>query len=139
MKITLPTIPGFRLHLLSLACVAFVFVGANAQSTVPSNNTIRVLPQPKVWKTTTSTFKLTPETRVVLADPRSDDDRFAAQDFITDLKETARVSLSLDKGVVAAPFLSVRLIFRRCAPHSNGLTSIRYSETARRTPTRKAT
>src|SRR5437588_8131676 len=125
MKITLPTIPGFRLHLLSLACVAFVFVGANAQSTAPSNNTIRVLPQPKVWKTTTSTFKLGTETRVVLADPRSDDDRFAAQDFIADLKETARVSLSLDKGRGRRSILIGTIDLPAGAPHSNMLTSIR--------------
>jgi hexosaminidase len=98
MKPTLSTTLHLRLRLLSLAFATFAVISANAQNIAPPNNSIRVLPQPKVWKTTTGIFKPTPETRVVLADPRSDDDRFVAQDFITDLKETANVSLSLDKG-----------------------------------------
>lgn len=94
----MPRAIHFRLHFLSLVFIALVVASANAQNSAAPNNTLHVLPQPKVWKTTTATFKLTPETRIVLADPRSEDDRFAAQDFLDDLKETARVSLSLDKG-----------------------------------------
>jgi hexosaminidase len=98
MKITLSTNRHLHLRFLSLVFITLVVASANAQNSAAPNNTIHVLPQPKVWKTTTSTFKLTPETRIVLADPRSEDDRFAAQDFLDDLKETARVSVSLDKG-----------------------------------------
>ena len=71
--------------------------GANAQN-IKQSNAIHVLPQPKVLKATGDVFKLGNDTRVVLADPRSEDDRFAAQDFIDDVKETADVSLSLTKG-----------------------------------------
>lgn len=97
MKISSTTL-HFRLRLLSLLFVTLIAASASAQSSAPANNAIHVLPQPKVWKTTTGLFKLTPETRIVLADSRSEDDRYAAQDFLDDLKATASVSLALDKG-----------------------------------------
>lgn len=83
-------------YLLFLILIAFVVTGAHAQGSQPP--AIHVLPQPKVWKPTGETFKLAPDTRVVLADSRSEDDRFAAQDFIDDLRETASVSLAIGKG-----------------------------------------
>jgi hexosaminidase len=84
-----------RSCLLSLIFIALAVACASAQSSKPT--AIHVLPQPKVFKLTGETFRLGGETRIVLADPRSEDDRFAAQDFIDDLRETAGLSLSLGK------------------------------------------
>jgi len=86
----------FRSCLLSFLLIVFAIQGANAQGSQPA--TIHVLPQPKVLKLTEGAFKLGADTRIILADPRSEDDRFAAQDFLDDLRETAGVSLSLGKG-----------------------------------------
>ena len=41
---------------------------------------------------------MTRDKRLILADPNSADDQFAAQDFIDDLKATADISLSIGKG-----------------------------------------
>jgi len=71
-----------------LACLC-----ANAQS--PN---LQVIPQPKQLSVTQDAFHFNRETRVVLADPRSEDDRFAAQDFIDDMKATAGATLSIGKG-----------------------------------------
>ena len=73
---------------LPLACLC-----ANAQS--PN---LQVMPQPKQLSVTQDAFHFNRETRVVLADPRSEDDRFAAQDFIDDMKATAGATLSIGKG-----------------------------------------
>ena len=59
---------------------------------------IRVIPQPRQSTATQEAFRLGPGTSIVLADPRSEDDRFAAQDFADDVKETANVSLKIAKG-----------------------------------------
>jgi hypothetical protein len=65
------------------------------QRAIDSNvATVRVIPQPKQIELRGEEFALNSETRIVLADPRSEDDRFAAQDFIDDVKETAGVSLN---------------------------------------------
>ncbi|MDQ3817757.1 MAG: beta-N-acetylhexosaminidase, partial [Acidobacteriota bacterium] len=85
------------IRLLCLALILLAFNCANAQG-VKSSNDIHVLPRPKALKATGDVFKLGNEVRVVLADPRSEEDRFAAQDFLDDVKETAHLSLSLAKG-----------------------------------------
>jgi len=47
---------------------------------------------------TAETFALDGGSGLVLADARSADDRFAAEDFVADLKDTAGVSLAVGKG-----------------------------------------
>jgi hexosaminidase len=56
---------------------------------------IQVIPKPKTVTPNGESFRLTRDTRVVLADPKSDDDRFAAQDFIDDVRATAGASVSI--------------------------------------------
>src|SRR5882672_7583784 len=58
---------------------------------------IQVVPQPRQVNVTSEKFRLSRETRIVLADPRSDEDRFAAQDFVDDVKETAGLALPVGK------------------------------------------
>src|SRR5262245_25427870 len=59
---------------------------------------VHLTPGPRQLTTTSEWFQLSRGTRVVLADSKSDDDRFAAQDFIDDAKATADASLSIGKG-----------------------------------------
>jgi hexosaminidase len=63
-----------------------------------SRQTIQVIPAPKSAAATGRDFQLGRDTRLVLADPKSEDDRFAAQDFADDLKETAGVALRFGGG-----------------------------------------
>ncbi len=73
---------------VSLLAVAFAW--AEAQS--PN---VQVIPAPKQIHTSEATFVLGRETPIVLADGKSAEDRFAAQDFVDDVKQTADVSLRL--------------------------------------------
>ncbi|HEU4595850.1 MAG TPA: glycoside hydrolase family 20 zincin-like fold domain-containing protein [Pyrinomonadaceae bacterium] len=95
-----------RATLLCCACVLFGAAGARAQTTTPApekaspattarEGTVQVLPRPKQLKETGERFALGARTRVVLADRKSEDDRFAAQDFIEDVRETAGVALKV--------------------------------------------
>lgn len=80
--------------LLAIICAfAFVDVRANAQS--PN---IHVIPAPKQVHTSEAGCEIGQDARIVLADNRSDEDRFAAQDFIEDLKLTAGVNLRIGGG-----------------------------------------
>jgi hexosaminidase len=56
---------------------------------------IRLIPWPKQFAPTPGQFRFEQRTQVVLADQRSEDDRFAAEDFIEDLKETAGLSIRI--------------------------------------------
>jgi len=59
---------------------------------------VQVIPAPKSVTKTGGDFALTKDVRVVLADSRSEEDRFAAQDFIDDVRETAGVGLRFGSG-----------------------------------------
>ncbi|HEX8188766.1 MAG TPA: glycoside hydrolase family 20 zincin-like fold domain-containing protein, partial [Pyrinomonadaceae bacterium] len=59
---------------------------------------VQVIPAPKTLSATGANFPLARGARVVLADPKSEDDRFAAQDFADDLRETAGVTLPVGGG-----------------------------------------
>ena len=48
---------------------------------------VQIIPAPKSLTATGESFRLTRDTRVVLADTKSEDDRFAAEDFVADLHE----------------------------------------------------
>ena len=85
------------------AC-AFVCAGANAQS--PG---AQIIPSPKQLTLGEGTFSLSREARVVLADSKSAEDQFAAQDFIDDVKATAGVSLSIGRGQARRDILIGRI------------------------------
>jgi hypothetical protein len=59
---------------------------------------VHVIPQPKSLAPTGENFPLSAEARIVLADSKSVDDRFAAQDFADDVRETAGVTLRVGEG-----------------------------------------
>ncbi len=77
---------------LAALCAAFVVAaaaGTNAQTTA-ANEPIRVIPQPReLTRNAAADFQLTRDARLVLADVRSADDRFAAQDFADDMRATS--------------------------------------------------
>src|SRR5882672_7844241 len=73
-----------------LCALAAAFSSANAQT-----SSVQVIPALKHFTSTEAKFEIGSDTRLALADGQSADDRFAAQDFIEDLKETAGVSLRL--------------------------------------------
>jgi hexosaminidase len=75
----------------AIVCVmASAFVRAEAQS-----SNVQIIPAPKQIHVSEAAFVIGRETRIVLADGKSDEDRFAAQDFVDDVKQTADVSLRL--------------------------------------------
>src|SRR5690349_1404557 len=77
--------------------IVAVFAGAGAAVAAQSSN-IQIIPAPKSVETGSGTFKIDRRTRVVLADSKSADNRFAAQDFVDDLKATADVPVAIGKG-----------------------------------------
>src|SRR5437868_10784546 len=72
---------------------AFGFVSSRAQS-----SNIQVIPKPKQVNASDGRFEIGRDTRIVLADTKSVEDRLAAQDLIDDLKATANLALSIGKG-----------------------------------------
>ena len=73
---------------------AFVFVSASANA---QSANVQIIPEPKQLTIGEGSFSLGRDTRIVLADGKSSEDRFAAQDFIDDVKATADVALSIGK------------------------------------------
>jgi hexosaminidase len=67
-----------------------VFVRAQAQTAK-----IQIIPAPKQIQTGPGDFAIGRDARIVLADGKSDEDRFAAQDFVDDVKQVAGVTLRL--------------------------------------------
>jgi len=75
----------------TLVCMlASAFVCAEAQS--PK---VQIIPAPKQISVNEAAFVIGREAHIVLADGKSEEDRFAAQDFVDDVKQTAAVSLRL--------------------------------------------
>jgi hypothetical protein len=66
-----------------------------SRQTADSQTHIQVIPKPKSVAPNGESLRLTRDVRVVLADPKSEDDRFAAQDFVDDVRATSGVSLSV--------------------------------------------
>ncbi|HEY9284612.1 MAG TPA: beta-N-acetylhexosaminidase [Pyrinomonadaceae bacterium] len=90
-------------HSLFLRCAALLLLLAAAaaaqttqpapQAQQPTNADVQVIPRPKQLTLAGGDFELTRRTRLALADPRSADDRFAAEDFVEDVRQTADLTL----------------------------------------------
>src|SRR5688500_5409294 len=105
MKTTPPTKTCVRraARLLLLCCLAAVASKAAARAQTAAQRetrvaAIQIIPAPKSVAPTGEQFRFTRDTRIVVADPKSEDDRFAAQDFAEDLRETAGVTLRVGTG-----------------------------------------
>jgi hexosaminidase len=89
-----------RTFILGLAILSVVILSSvpGAAQEGASTAELHLIPKPReVILAGGKGFTLSNSTVLVLADPRSEDDRFAAQDFIDDVKETAGVSLKIGK------------------------------------------
>jgi hexosaminidase len=64
----------------------------------PATPAVQIIPAPKTIAATGEQFRFTRDVRVVVADPKSEDDRFAAEDFAADVRETAGVTLRVGTG-----------------------------------------
>jgi len=83
-----------RLTVLLLTFVSLVAV-AHGQETQTTR--VSIIPQPRELTATGAKFQLDRNARIVLADPKSVDDQFAANDFIEDSKQTANVTLKVSR------------------------------------------
>lgn len=71
--------------------------------------TVHIIPAPRQVTAGEGSFSLARDTRLILADPKSAEDQFAAQDFIDDVKATADFSLSIGKGQARRDILIGRI------------------------------
>ena len=96
-----PRAPFFALALVLLFAAPGVAQSSSQtrQTDAPTAAARQVIPRPKEITATGERFALKRGVLVVPADARSEDDRFAAEDFILDAKETADVtSLRVGRG-----------------------------------------
>lgn len=87
--------------LLACLCAATNARAARAQQAAQAEtiaHAVQVIPAPKSLKVTGDDFRLVQDTRIVLADSKSEDDRFAAQDFADEMKETVGRTLRIGSG-----------------------------------------
>ncbi|MCA1624257.1 MAG: family 20 glycosylhydrolase [Acidobacteria bacterium] len=82
----------FFRQLFLLCAILFATLG------VPAATPLQVIPQPKEAVATEDNFPLKNNSKIVLANSRSEADRFAAQDFIEDARATANVELKIGGG-----------------------------------------
>src|SRR5437899_11481032 len=79
--------------------LAIVLASMSVRGQVASQSPgLQIIPQPKQLNALPEAFRFRRDNRILLANPGSDDDRFAAQDFIDDLKASAGVALVISKG-----------------------------------------
>jgi hypothetical protein len=83
------------LQLLLLLVSSFLIVWAQDHTPPP----IQLIPQPRQITTQTQIFGFGSPTRIVLADPRSADDRFAAGDFANDISEAVGFNLKISNSL----------------------------------------
>ena len=76
-----------------LAWLAFAGESAKGQGAL-----VQIIPQPKQLQAKSGSFTINRETRLALAEPGADDDRFAAQDFVDDVKTTTGLTIPLARG-----------------------------------------
>jgi hexosaminidase len=86
-----------RTFILCLLIIGAFTFSATKNLAQDASAIVHIIPQPRQLLITRAEFRINPTAAVSLADPRSEDDRFAAQDFIDDLKETAGLSLKIGK------------------------------------------
>src|SRR2546423_10574308 len=72
--------------------------GDATQQNAEPQDKIQIVPKPKSVVLTGEDFRLTQRQRVVLADPKSEDDRFAAEDFADDVRATSGVAVVVGGG-----------------------------------------
>src|SRR5262245_51382713 len=89
--------PNTLTRTVGLRLIVMLVLTAASSTYVKSQERISIIPQPRQLKATGEKFLLDKNAHIVLADPRSTDDKFAADDFLADLKSTANVSLKISR------------------------------------------
>jgi hypothetical protein len=79
---------------LLFICAGFASPAAGRQQP----DAVQIIPEPKQVAATSENFRLKPGTRISLVNSKSAADRFAAQDFIDDARQTANVNLKTGGG-----------------------------------------
>ncbi|HKO60876.1 MAG TPA: glycoside hydrolase family 20 zincin-like fold domain-containing protein, partial [Pyrinomonadaceae bacterium] len=79
----------------SVILILFSLLLWSTVSAQPPDALLQVIPRPRTMTPTSSRFALTREVRVVLAEPRSADNKFAVEDFLSDARETANLTLRI--------------------------------------------
>jgi len=90
-------LPSLTVFLLLLIVFAATPVAARAQGT-HAEPAFQVIPKPRELTPTGDRFNFSKDVRIVLADSRSADDRFAAEDFIADARAAAKVDVRIAGG-----------------------------------------
>lgn len=117
MSHTLTRSHAFHLLLSCGACLLITAL-ADAQGTAPlaagsrslqASINVSIIPRPKQVTVAQDSFRLGPGARIALSDPSSEDDRFAAMDFVSDVKETAGVAVAIGKGTTQRRILIGRI------------------------------
>src|ERR1044071_5628593 len=93
MRNNSPLVKGTRRAVLCLFLLLAFAHAARPHDARANGEPVQVIPAPKSLTKTGADFLLTRDVRVVPADSKSEDDRFAAQDFIDDVRETDRKSV----------------------------------------------
>ncbi|HUS09580.1 MAG TPA: beta-N-acetylhexosaminidase [Pyrinomonadaceae bacterium] len=89
-----------------LLLLTIISAGSFALAQDPNANaSVQLIPKPRQIEIKRERFQLASNTRIVLAAPRSDDDRFAADDFSNDLRETAKLALRTSTSNARHPIL----------------------------------
>lgn len=83
---------------LAALCVFFVATSINLFAQQVKQAPISIIPAPRQLTATGEVFKIDRRVHLSLADPKSTDDRFAAADFVEDLRQTAGVFLRMSRG-----------------------------------------
>lgn len=91
--------------------VAIIAVLGLCVSAAAQSSNVQIIPAPKQVNLGEGKFEFGRETRVVLADSKSGEDRFAAEDFIDDVRATAGLSLAIGKARSRRTILVGRLDF----------------------------
>jgi hypothetical protein len=82
---------------VGLRLIVLVLLALFGSTQVRGQERISIIPQPRELKATGENFPVDKHAHIVLADPRSTDDRFAVDDFLADLKSTAHVTLKIGR------------------------------------------
>jgi hypothetical protein len=81
----------------TIAAALLLLTGSAPLRAQAAGTRIQIIPAPKQVTAGEGSFSLR-DARIVLGDPKSADDQFAARDFIDDVKATAGVSLTVSRG-----------------------------------------
>jgi hexosaminidase len=87
-----------RQSLSQLFVLFFLSLSAAFAQGPTASTTLQLIPRPRLVTETKETFRFSRDTRIVLANQRSADNRFAVDDFIVDARDAMKLSLRTGGG-----------------------------------------